>query len=81
MTDSKQLYRISFNRSFKAYTKAQDCPWVTLHVLRRTFASLLASAGVSIYKIANWLGDEVGTTQRHYARLLPGDTDIERAFQ
>ena len=81
VTDSKQLYRTSFNRSFKAYTKAQGCPWVTLHVLRRTFASLLASAGVSIYKIANWLGDEVGTTQRHYARLLPGDTDIERAFQ
>ena len=32
---------------------------MTPHIMRHTFASLLASAGVSIYKIAKWLGDDV----------------------
>ncbi len=35
---------------------------------------------VSIYKIALWLGDDVRVVQRHYAKLLPKDEDIERAF-
>ena len=32
--------------------------------MRHTCASLLASPGVSIYKIAKWLGDDVRTVQR-----------------
>jgi len=56
------------------------CAWVTPHVARHTFASLLASAGVSIYKIAQWLGDDVRVVQQHYAKLLPKDADIEAAF-
>ncbi|HEY5769378.1 MAG TPA: hypothetical protein VIS71_05975 [Terrimicrobium sp.] len=48
--------------------------------MRHTCASLLASPGVSIYKIAKWLGDDVRTVQRHYAKLLPDDSEIERAF-
>jgi hypothetical protein len=47
---------------------------------RHTFASLLAIAGVSIFKIAQWLGDDVRVVERHYAHLLPQDLDIERAF-
>jgi hypothetical protein len=35
---------------------------------------------VSIYKIALWHGDDVRVVQRHYAKLLPKDEDIERAF-
>ena len=80
-TSPARLYRFSFRRQFEKYVAEQGCPWVTPHVMRHSFASLLASAGVSIYKIAKWLGDEVKTTQKHYAKLLPGDTDIERAFQ
>jgi integrase len=53
---------------------------VTPHIARHTFASLLASAGVSIYKIAQWLGDDVRVVQQHYAKLLPKDADIEAAF-
>ena len=60
--------------------EAQKVPWVTPHIMRHTFASLLASAGVSIYKIAKWLGDDVRTVQRHYAKLLPNDSEIERAY-
>jgi hypothetical protein len=48
--------------------------------MRHTFASLLAIAGVSIFKIAQWLGDDVKVVERHYAHLLPQDSDIERAF-
>ena len=39
--------------------------------MRHTFASLLAIAGVSIFKIAQWLGDDVRVVERHYAHLLP----------
>jgi len=38
------------------------------------------AAGVSIYKIAQWLGDDVRFVQQHYAKLLPKDADIEAAF-
>jgi integrase len=41
----------------------------TPHIARHTFASLLASAGVSIYKIAQWLDDDVRVVQQHYAKL------------
>lgn len=76
----KSLYRYDFRLPFEKYMAAQGCPWVTTHIMRHTFASLLASAGVSIFKIAAWLGDDVATVQKHYAKLLPGDKDIELAF-
>ena len=55
-------------------------PVFGVYDLRHTFSSLLASSGVSIFKIATWLGDDVGVVQNHYAKLLPGDKDIEKAF-
>ena len=61
--------------------KTQGLEWVTPHVMRHTFASLLASEGVSIYKITLWLGDDVRVVQKHYAKLLPKDEDIECAFR
>jgi len=79
-TRRKSVYRWDFGRPFDLYMEAQKVPWVTPHIMRHTFASLLASAGVSIYKIAKWLGDDVRTVQRHYAKLLPNDSEIERAF-
>jgi len=38
---------------------------------------LLAIKGVSLFKIATWLGDTLATTEKHYAHLLPTDPDIE----
>jgi integrase len=76
----KSVCRWDFGRPFDLYVETQGAPWVTPHIMRHTFASLLASAGVSIYKIAKWLGDDVRTVQRHYAKLLPNDSEIERAF-
>jgi hypothetical protein len=50
--------------------------WVTPHVMRHTFASLLASQGVSLYKIAKWLGDTLATTEKHYAHPVPEDDAV-----
>jgi integrase len=74
----RSLYRYDFRKPFETHVKKCGLPWVTPHVMRHTFASLLASSGVSIYKIALWLGDDVRVVQRHYAKLLPGDRDIDR---
>jgi integrase len=76
----KWLYRYDFRASFMKYMKAQGCEWVTPHIMRHTFASLLVSAGESIYKVAVWLGDEVGTVQKHYGHLTPDNHRIEKAF-
>jgi site-specific recombinase XerD len=70
-------YRYDFRRPFQEYMEAQGCPWVTPHIMRHTFASLLASKGRSIFKIAMWLGDDVKTVHKHYAKLSPNDMDIE----
>ena len=80
VAQGKSRYRWDFRRPFEEFVAAQKVPWVTPHVMRHTFASLLASRGVSIYKISKWLGDGVEVVQRHYAHLLPKDDDIERAF-
>src|SRR6266480_3429843 len=73
----KSRYRWDFRRPWDEYIAEQKCPEVTPHIARHTFASLLASAGVSIYKIAQWLGDDVRVVQQHYAKLIPKDADIE----
>ena len=80
VTHGKARYRYDFRRPWVEFMKAQGCEWMTPHVMRHTFASLLASSGVSIYKIAIWLGDDVRVVQKHYAKLLPKDEDIEKAF-
>jgi len=52
---------------------------VKWNVFRHTFASLLVQAGVSIYKVALWMGNSPDVCQRHYAALSPEhDADIDR---
>lgn len=80
VTKGKAQYRYDFRKPFSDYMEVQGCSWVTPHIMRHTFASLLASRGVSIFKIAKWLGDGVEVTQKHYAKLLPKDNDIEKGF-
>ena len=51
------------------------------HLFRHTFASRLAQAGVSIWKICSWLGHSDVRTTRIYAHLRAGfDEEIERAM-
>jgi len=50
------------------------------HLFRHTFASRAAQGGVSLYKIAAWLGHSDVRTTRIYAHLQAGfDEDIEAA--
>ena len=50
------------------------------HMLRHTFASVAAQRGVSLYKIAQWLGHTDTRTTAIYAHLAQGyDDDIELA--
>lgn len=63
-------------KNSKKPTKA-DLTWITPHLARHTFASILAQKGVSIYKIAEWLGDTLEVCTKHYAHLAPSDNAID----
>lgn len=79
-THGRNRYRYDFTRPFRLYMREQSCEWVTPHTMRHTFASLLASADHSIFKIATYLGDEVRVVQKHYAKLLPEAGALDAAF-
>ena len=48
----KSKYRADFQKSFNALLERCGLGEFTFHDLRRTFASLLVSRGVSIYKVS-----------------------------
>lgn len=75
----RSRYRYEFRKPFLAHLKKHgiEC---SFHDARRTFASLLVSAGVSVYKVARWLGDGVGVVEKHYGHLQPDNGDLERAL-
>ena len=73
-------YRYDFRKAFDALAKRCGLA-VTFHDLRRTFASLLVSKGVSLYKVAKWLGDELVTVQKHYGHLIPQDDEINASWR
>jgi len=54
---------------------------VTFHDLRRTFASLLVSKGVSLFKVAQWLGDTIEVVEGTYAHLIQQDDEINKAWE
>lgn len=76
----KARYRFDFDRRWQAHRKACGLDEYTFHDMRRTFASLLASSGVSLFKIARWLGDGVAIVERRYAHLIAQDEDVNRAW-
>lgn len=64
-------YRYDFRKSFGTYMAKQGLAHVTVHDMRRSFASNRISAGVSIERVASWLGDTIEVAWRNYARFLP----------
>jgi len=61
-------------KAFRKFTTAIGADWVTPvtpHVLRHTWASLAAMAGVPMIDIAKFLCDSVTTVEKHYAKLSP----------
>lgn len=62
-------------------TNAKDVPadHIRWNVFRHTFASLLVQAGVSIYKVSQWMGNSIEVCMKHYASMSPDhDSDIDR---
>lgn len=81
----KNRYRYDFRRPFYEYMKEQSCEWVTPHIMRHTFASLLASmdpmlGGPSDFEVATWMGIDLRTYQRTYAKLRPRRGALDKAF-
>jgi integrase len=75
---SETTYRVDITRAFGKVSREAGLEWVTPHKLRHTFASQLAIAGVSLYKIGAWLGHRDVQTTQIYAHLSPEDEDINR---
>ncbi len=84
----KQRHKSWWDRALKpiqeAVPKFRDLPGRSTgrgwHLFRHTFASRAAQAGVSIYKLAAWLGHSDVRTTQIYAHLQAGyDKDIEHA--
>ena len=75
-SDGKYRYRYEFKKLFKKVVTVAKLEWVTPHVLRHTFGSQLAMAGVSIYKISQWMGHSHVETTKIYAHLQKQDEDI-----
>jgi integrase len=69
-------YRYDFKRAL--YTHFKRCGVVSsIHDMRRSFASNRVSHGVSIYKVAKWLGDGIQVVEKSYGYLAPADRDID----
>lgn len=76
----KYRYRYDFRKAFDLLV--EDCGLeITFHDLRRTFASLLVSKGVSLYKVAKWLGDTLKVVQDTYGHLIPQDDEINASWE
>lgn len=77
-------YRYDFKKAFECYMKYMgkqlktDLAWVTPHVMRHTFGSLLAIANTTTYKIAKWMGDSEKVVIAHYAHLQADDFSINK---
>lgn len=76
----KARYRWEFRDGFKdmVIEAKLDVRVITPHALRHTFASTLAQRGVSLYKIAAWMGHSTASVTELYAHLTAYDDDIRR---
>ncbi len=60
----------NFSQTLRETNNAQGVQWSCLD-FRHTFGSLLAQKGVSLYKIAELMGNSPEICRRHYAALVP----------
>ena len=63
-------YRLDLDDAWGVLRKTADIPDVRLHDLRHTYASVLASSGLSLPIIGALLGHSTPTTTARYAHLL-----------
>lgn len=74
------VYRFDIRKMVESFA-AKHCPELTPHVMRHSFASTLANAGVGIAQLAWWTGDRIATLERHYLHLETDKEKAEAAFQ
>ncbi len=60
----------NFSQKLREINRSQGLPWSCLD-FRHTFGSHLAQKGVSLYKIAELMGNSPDICRRHYAALVP----------
>lgn len=77
----RSRYRWDFRKRWKSHLARCELSGITFHDLRRTFASLLVSSGVSVYKVAKWLGDGVEVVEKRYGHLVANDAEINAAWR
>jgi integrase len=73
-------YRFDFIKRFERLIREQGIV-CSYHDLRRTFASLKVSAGVSLFKVASWCGHRTSVCEESYAHLLPLDDQIDMGLE
>lgn len=75
----KELNKYRYDTSKRVRSHFERCKvHSSLHDMRRSFGSNRVSDGVSIYKVAHWLGDLVAVVERSYGHLAPQDNEINR---
>lgn len=73
------IYRFDFRKMFAAFAR-KNCPELTPHVMRHSYASHLANGGVGIAQLASWVGDRIATLEKHYLHLKADAEKAEGAF-
>jgi integrase len=77
--DKGTVYRTDFRTRLNRYWRDKGYKGkLSIHDMRRSFASNLATKGESIYKIAKWLGDGLEVTMKYYGHLCSYDTGVDR---
>ena len=74
----KHRYRYEYRKKYEAFVKRVS-PEKDFgsHTLRHSFATILAMNNTAIGFIAEYLGDSVQTTSKHYAQFLPTTKSVE----
>jgi integrase len=79
----KNKYRWDWKRLFRSHVKRCGLPWVTPHVMRHTFISLLLSGDPasrpSLLHLARWTGTGEAVLMKTYAHLVDDRGLIEAA--
>ena len=74
----KSRYRYEPRRAFESVVRAAEVPWCTPHILRHTFASRLVQEGVSLFKVATWLGHSHTRVTEIYSHIERFDSEINK---
>ena len=80
-THGEAKYRTDFQKAYENLLEKCGLSEFTFHDLRRTFASLLVSAGVSIYKVSKWLGDTIEVVENTYGHLILKDDEVNASWK